>query len=678
MTPPPGDRPAPLVLTIDDDRSQRLTVRHVLTREGYRVEDRADAREALARLAEAPAPDLILLDAILPDQNGFEVCRQLRLLPGCAEIPVLMITSLDDVAAIDQAFRCGVTDFINKPIHWPIFRQRVRRLALVGHARQELESTQARARAVVDRIAEAVLIEDQHGNLESINPAGAKLFGSAAEGLVGLPVGHLFDGELPAGDGDGAVPIHARRPDGTRVPVELSVSAASHWTRDFRVLVLRDVSARRRAEQERREVEERLRRAGHLETLSRLSGGIAHDLNSKLTAVIGFAEIARKEAAPHPALDQIRAAAEEAQRLVRRMLTYAGRDETALAPLDLAALARKVAGPGRRPGDPVSEVPAEPLWVSGDAAQLEQVLAELLRNAAEAGAPVRLRLGRERLTRADLRTAAFGQELPEGEYAFAEVSDEGEGIAADDLPRLFEPFFTTRSLGRGLGLSAALGILTAHRGTVRVESTPGEGAAFRVWLPLLPDSPPPAGEVPGPLPARVLVADDDQTVLRVVAAHLQRAGVGSRAAANGLEAVELFRAAPGDFDAVLIDLNMPVMDGEQAIAAIRAHSPERAGGGDDRLRPGQPAGPPARPGGQRGDPQAVHRRAVAAGTGPGQGLSRRLARGQTAGAGFFFSNASSIGAKALVERHRLLLQQVQQRPDRLDRQALVGQDVLLK
>ena len=351
-------RTPPLVMIIDDDRVQRMSVQFVLNREGYRVEEAGDGKEALARLAELPVPDLILLDVILPELDGFEVCRELRKMPLLAEVPVLMITSLDGVATIDHAFQNGATDFISKPIEWPIFRQRVRRLAHVGHVRQALESTQARERTILDHIGDGVIVADAFGKVVKLNRAAAELFGVVPAAAVGLPIWHFFAEPLPISAAlDELITTRARRSNSVEVPVEVSIRDVPHWTGDFRVAVVRDISPRL-------EAEKRLGDIDKVETRARLLGAVLRDLTEKLTAVFGHGRSADE------ALAQAVTAAHECQSLVARLRSDAG-DE----------ISRPVAELSRLDGLAILVVDDEESVINMARAMLQSLGAEVLASA---------------------------------------------------------------------------------------------------------------------------------------------------------------------------------------------------------------------------------------------------------------------------------------------------------
>ena len=348
-----------------------------------------------------------------------------------------------------------------------------------------------------------------------------------------------------------------------------------------------DVTARRRAEDERRTLEARLTETQKLESLGLLAGGVAHDFNNILTSILGYAELASEGLPPGaPAradLAHIVTGARRAAELTRRMLAYAGRTTTLPSTLSLPHLVQEtgellqVSIPRRvaLQYDFAPELPA----LLGDEAQLRQVVMNLVLNAAEAidegNGTIRVRLRSGERTAAQLASRWTADDAEPGAYVWLEVEDDGSGMPADTLARIFDPFFTTKFTGRGLGLAAVLGIVRAHRGGIQVESAPGAGTLFRVLLPaepgrVVPDEPPSA-LAPWRASGLALVIDDEPGVRDLATAMLRRAGFDAvLTAGGGAEGVERFRERADEVRFVLLDLTMPDLGGLEVLRAIRA------------------------------------------------------------------------------------------------------------
>jgi signal transduction histidine kinase len=351
------------------------------------------------------------------------------------------------------------------------------------------------------------------------------------------------------------------------------------------------VLARGRAEEKQKTVERRMEKSQKLESLGVLAGGIAHDFNNLLTAILGHASLLRAEFSDSESilasLDPIEAAARRAAELCRQMLAYSGRGRFALQVIDLNDVIRgmeallRVTVPKKARLDLQFAPALAP--VLADAAQVQQLVMNLVLNAAEAlhddaGAiTVRTRSGHR--TARELSDTVFGPPLADGEYVSLSVSDTGEGMTPETLGKIFDPFFSTKFTGRGLGLAAVVGIVRAHHGALHVESERGTGSTFELILPAHhgPPTPSPDAKLPDADLAlsqwrtggTVLVVDDETGVRDLVQAVLERAGMTVIIAADGDSAVETFRQRADEIRLLLVDLTMPGLDGREALEEMR-------------------------------------------------------------------------------------------------------------
>lgn len=334
---------------------------------------------------------------------------------------------------------------------------------------------------------------------------------------------------------------------------------------------------------ERREVDRRLFESQRLESLGTLAGGIAHDFNNLLAAILGNLELALlespQEGRPSQRLQTAARTCRRAAELTQQLLVYAGRGRSEKRTIDLDALIRETVELLRvslsRQAEFRMELDAPRLRVLGDVGQLRQVVMNLVTNASDAldGKPgvVRLHTTRRRSGGAG---ASVGGAEPASEEILIEVSDNGRGMDRAVLPHIFDPFYTTRPQGRGLGLSAVLGIVRGHGGSIEVDSALGEGSTFRVVLPAFlvePTEPvePVGGEAVGE-GRRVLVVDDEASVREVTSLILRSAGFLPVEAVDGLDAIEIFGRHPEQYAAVVLDLSMPRVGGAEAYARMRS------------------------------------------------------------------------------------------------------------
>jgi PAS domain S-box-containing protein len=342
-----------------------------------------------------------------------------------------------------------------------------------------------------------------------------------------------------------------------------------------------DVTDRQRAEDARRAVERQLLQAQKLESLGVMAGGVAHDFNNLLTTILGNAGLARLQTTDSSATDCLRKveqAAAAAAGLCQQMLAYSGRGQFVVGRLHLTELVREMAPVLRSVVPSRAELvldlddPAPP--VRGDAAQMRQMVLNLVTNAADAtadgGGRVRVTTGTLHATPELLASRPATRHLPAGVYAVLEVSDTGVGMDEGTRGRMFDPFFSTKFTGRGLGLSAVQGIARGHKGAVDVESAPGRGSTFRILLPAVGSSADPGLNQARGNGKTVLVIDDEEEVRAVARKLLEAVGFTVLVAVNGRDGIDTFRSFHEQVSAVLLDLTMPHPDGRATLRKLRA------------------------------------------------------------------------------------------------------------
>ncbi|MEM6993213.1 MAG: response regulator [Myxococcota bacterium] len=344
----------------------------------------------------------------------------------------------------------------------------------------------------------------------------------------------------------------------------------------------RDVTEQKQAELERRTLEDGLRHAQKLESLGVLAGGIAHDFNNLLVPVLGSVEFVLDDlpaSSEHrEILETARNAALKAAALCQQMLAYSGKGQFVLEPVDLGyvirdaerLLAASVAGMAELSLEYGDALPP----VEGDRTQLLQVVMNLVGNAGEAQAEsagvVRVRTGTQLCSAEYLSRSQGGAPRGPGRYVYLEVVDEGVGMADTTLDRMFDPFFTTKFTGRGLGLAAVLGIVSAHAGAIFVDSVQGRGTSVRVVFPVASTLEERAAPSDSDCPQRVvLVVDDQEAILRIASRSLQREGYSVLTATGGHDALKLLEEHGEAISIVVLDMTMPAMNGHETLTHIR-------------------------------------------------------------------------------------------------------------
>ena len=378
---------------------------------------------------------------------------------------------------------------------------------------------------------------------------------------------------------------------------QLEVTAAAVSSRSGvpgALVLFKDVTQEMAQEAERQRIEAQMRRAQKLESLGVLAGGIAHDFNNLLVSIVGNADLALLLASPRSpvqnALLKIKVAGGRASELTQQLLAYSGKKEVRIEAIDVNPLVSElkslleVSISNYVLLDMVLSVDL-PL-VRGDLSQISQVVMNLITNASEAigehPGSITIATGTVVLTADECAEWKTNRDGSEGVYVFIDVSDTGSGMAASVREQIFEPFFTTKFTGRGLGLAAVAGIVRSHHGAIEVQSELGVGTTFRVLLPAAPGArlgSPDEHETLEPAMERsgkgtVLVVDDEREVREVLSEMLEIFGFEVTAANDGIEALDIFRASPDAYSAVILDLAMPRMGGAETLQAIRAIRPD--------------------------------------------------------------------------------------------------------
>ena len=363
------------------------------------------------------------------------------------------------------------------------------------------------------------------------------------------------------------------------------VSVFAYPAEDGVVAVLQDITSRRRAER----LEADLQQSQKLESLGVLAGGIAHDFNNLLVGILGNASLALLDLmADSPArrgVEEIEQAGQRAAELTRQLLAYAGKGRFVIESVDASAIVSEMAALLRtgvsNQASMQLDLPTQLPAVDVDTTQFRQVVMNLITNASDALAGdaglISIRTGRLQLNAENLSSCVAGSNAAPGDFVFIEVRDTGVGMDAPTMARIFDPFFSTKFTGRGLGLAATLGIMRGHRGAIRVRSALGAGTSMTLHFPVS-DQRAPDNSTPRDTAWRgtghVLVVDDEASVRAVTRALLQRRGFTVTDAIDGRAALDAVRAHPNDFSLVLLDLTMPGLGGKETFQALRELRPD--------------------------------------------------------------------------------------------------------
>ncbi|MEA3340504.1 MAG: PAS domain S-box protein, partial [Chloroflexota bacterium] len=468
-----------------------------------------------------------------------------------------------------------------------------------------LRESEERFRSVVQTASDAIITIDEHSNIALWNRAAAAMFGYSADEAIGQPITLIEPERFHKAHQEGmqravstgetktvgqTVEMVGLRKNGVEFPIELSLAV---WKIDERTLftsIIRDVTERVRSEEEQVRIEQQLRQQEQLAAMGQLAGGIAHDFNNMLTVVLLYAyQLLRQEA---PSAGTVSAAeiiikeSKRASKLVGQILDFSRRSPLDISPLDLKPFVEEIVRVLERTIPESIHIQfdagpeeATPFTVDADPTRIQQALTNLATNARDA-MPEGGELGIElsRLEIASDETAPVAG-MSSGEWISLLVSDTGTGIPPHVLDHIFEPFFTTkmRGEGTGLGLAQVDGIVAQHGGYIGVETEPGEGTTFRIYLPASGSqemvveeetTAPPRGQG-----ETILLVEDNEALRGAGQEILKSLGYRVLSAANGREALEVYRAMKG-IDMVITDLVMPKMGGRELMRELRKANPD--------------------------------------------------------------------------------------------------------
>jgi two-component system, cell cycle sensor histidine kinase and response regulator CckA len=470
-------------------------------------------------------------------------------------------------------------------------------------AQREVQSGERRLRAVLEATSEGILVADDLGRVMDVNSSFLRLIGESDRGVPRYAgVRPFLDRLRPPSDSSSPEPPPVLDPDigpTDRASQELTlddgrvleaetVPLAGPTDQSGRVWSVRDVTQRVTSEKERRRLHEQILHSQKLEGLGVLAGGVAHDFNNVLAGIMGYAELLLAQPGLDPEgradAEGIVKAAQHAAGLCGQLLTYAGKTTAMLAPVDLSACTRDMrqlmAISVSKSVELQLEIPDHPIVAIADEVQLRQIIFNLVMNASEAvmegrgTGRVLVRVGSRFLDRQWLTRAYAADGLREGSYAIVEVEDDGVGMDATSVSRIFDPFYSSKGPGRGLGLSAVMGVLRSHQGALTVETESGLGTRFQIALPQsghrqIPKGPVPSRRIPPKGPATVLVVDDEPVIRETLVRMLGRDGHDVIQAADGDEALAVLKERHDEIDLIVLDLTMPHRDGLSTLAAMK-------------------------------------------------------------------------------------------------------------
>jgi len=455
-----------------------------------------------------------------------------------------------------------------------------------------LRESEEKYRSILASMEDGYYEADLSGNFTFGNASLYRIYGYSQDELMGMnyrgcidpasveEVYQVFNGVFISGKPARGLDYQISRKDGAKRDIEVSVSLIKNSAMQpigFRGVV-RDVTERKLAEEEKKQLESQLAQAQKMEAIGTLAGGIAHDFNNILSAIMGYSELAGfqipKGSEAESSLEEVLKASHRARDLVQQILAFSRQSDQKQKPVQLDSIVKEVLKLLRASLPATIQIRQTMENGSGivnaDPTQIHQVLMNLCTNAAYAmqaqGGTLEVALSQVWLDDAFVKPYP---DLTSGHYAKLSVRDTGEGIPPETLKRIFEPYFTTKEKGKGTGMGLAVvhGIVKSHGGIILADSQLGKGTVLDVYFPLVQDElkerqaikemPAPTGQ------ERILFVDDEQTLVDLGQKALTRLGYSVVTRTSSLEALELFKVKPDQFDLVITDMTMPQMTGHR-------------------------------------------------------------------------------------------------------------------
>ena len=587
------------ILIVDDEDIGRETLETLLGDQGYHLILASEGMEALTKAREC-LPDVVLLDIVMPGVDGYEVCRIMRSDPILAEVPIIMITSLDDQASRLKGLALGADDFLTKPFDWIELRARIHTVCRLNRYRhllkareqrlqalEALQESEIRYRDLFNNVNDMIQSVAPGGRLLSVNRAWLKNLGYAWPEVQGRKITdflhpssfHVWEEALSAASNlqaNSNVMVTFVTRNGRNLECEGQMSSQTVGEDTLSIqTIFRDLTERRRQE-------ELLRQNHKMEALGTLAGGIAHDFNNILTALIGYTEMGHdlsEDRRIKDYLSRVLQAADRGKDLVEQLLTYSRKTEVEHRPLDLCPVLRDAIAL-LRAAVPASmrielDLPDTSLTILADATQIHQIIMNLGTNAYQAmqGSGGTFSISCRTLDGHDMGNNGLAH-LKSGPYVCLSLKDDGCGIGNEILSKIFDPFFTTKSLGEGTGMGLAVvhSIVTKSGGSIQVRSRPGNGTEFLIHLPLIEsqvNTDVPTGSDPQQTTGRILCIDDEQTIVEMMREMLETMGYDVFATATPAEAIARFQQYPELFDLIITDHIMPQQSGLELARCLR-------------------------------------------------------------------------------------------------------------
>jgi PAS domain S-box-containing protein len=570
--------PLPTVLIVEDDVSLNRLISITLEREGFKTNQAMNGADALLAARTLPGA-IILLDYRLPDMNAHQIMTTLR--EEKIETPVIITTGNGDEKIAVEMMKLGALDYIVKEPNFFDKLPRIIRHALDAIAKEKelarsemaRRNSEAKYRELYQGMLDGFVVVDMAGKIIESNQAFCNMLGYSAEEIRGLSYinltpekwhafeKYIVENQILQRGYSNVYEKEYRRKDGTVFPIELRTvllkdnagNPSGMWG------IIRDITERKQAEEKQKKLEEQIRQSQKLEAIGQLSSGVAHDFNNLLGGIMGHAELLKMHLSEGSDLlrhtGSIISSCVKAADLTKQLLTFARKAPVELQKIDMNTFIKQVVGLMERTIDRRIEIAVNALLN----------IAINARDAMPEGG--RLSITSETV---DLDEDALANEhfkVVKGPYIRIIVEDTGTGMSKAIKDRIFEPFFTTKEVGKGtgLGLASVYGCVKQHNGYITVDSHLGIGTQFNFFFPAIKSAGPIASvkEEEALIPGKgaLLVVDDEPVYHEVLNQLFSGLGYTVHCCANGPDAVAFYREHSATIDVVILDMNMPKMNG---------------------------------------------------------------------------------------------------------------------
>ncbi|MHC4266906.1 MAG: ATP-binding response regulator [Planctomycetota bacterium] len=592
------------ILIVEDDRIVAEGTKRSLKRLGFNVSGIVSYGEKAVESIKECDPDLVLMDIMLKgEMNGIQATDQIH---TQFDIPVVYLTAYTDEDVLNRAKITEPFGYIVKPFEERELNTTIE-IALYKHKMEtKLKESKAWLSTTLRSIGDAVIVNDTKGNITFINSVAETFTGWSQEEVVGKPLTDIYkiineqtrehiEKSFAKAIRNGSVVGLENNTilitkDGKEIPIDYSVSAIRDEKENVTgiVLVFRDISERKHAEKERIKLQEQLHQSQKMEAIGTLAGGIAHDLNNLLTVILGYSELAMDNAPElspvRQDLEEIKKAGIRSQDVVKQLLSFSSKTVIKRKHVKISPVIEECLK-FLRSSIPTNikihtTIQDESIVVLADPTQIHQVIMNLCTNAAHAMSE------NGGVMEVSLSVIEFGKnktiqnvELNQGQYLKITVSDTGYGIAKENLDKIFDPYFTTKEVGKGsgIGLSVVQRIIMDHHGSISVDSEYGKRTTFNLFLPVVENKPVDKDETDTKIPTgneRILFVDDEESITNMASQMLERLGYTVTAKTNSTDALETFRNQPDNFDLIISDMTMPDTTGDKLTKKLLTIRPD--------------------------------------------------------------------------------------------------------